>query len=1033
MMKAKNGGEFMLPPMIDTRDMQALIQKMSEMVPYYTPEWRFTPEDPDPGTALFSIFSEMFMENIKRLNRTPVKNFIAFLNLLDVSILTAKPASSYVTFNLSLGAQEAVYLPAGTQVTGKSTDGKDDLIFETEKSMLVTPAVLSSIYKVSTKQDKIIQISDSFNEDRKDDSLFPIALYNYEQGENLQQHSWYLGHDYLFNIKQSARIEITITHSLQKFMEQTLCGKLANNQNIEWSFSGLEGWIPFDEVKVESNRLILIKNNQHEIVELELEGKTNRWLQGKVKPRMLEEITLKNGDIVIDGIQVKADYYDHLQQGGIAPDLIFSNDLQLENVGMFPFGEQFLPNSTFFISSQEVFSKKAAQIHLQFSLKNVLNRIYPEITQEVDWKLIMKESKLKQPEVTYISVLKVVWEYWNGNGWVLLFSNKQYDEIFYKPGEEIKFHSLKFKCPSDLEQTFVNAQYNYWIRARILTIEDMYSANSIYLTPWVENISLQYEYGAAQHEFMNIFATNNLESKSWLSSEQTSKKSFKPFFSLESKFPGFYMGFASKPAKGPISIFFSLVPQAYTEDQVPLIEWEYLSLRGTKLEWAPLKVADKTDQFIRSGTIKFAGPLDFANASLFGKTQYWIRAVNRDGKFDRNNELQPIPAVKGIYLNTTLVIQQESIENELPDPIGEAGKEEYVLSRYPVVSEAVWVDETSHFGEEDILAFQDDPVHSLEIIRDSEGHIQKSWVKWLRVENFYESESNDRHYITHRSSGKIRFGDGKHGKVPPNPGRDKIKVNYKIGGGKKGNIAAHQIQSLQNSIAFIQSIDNPEPSGGGCDMETLGEALRRGPQLIKHRNRAVTAEDFEWLARQADSNIAKVKCLSNVNANAVKEAGCVTVVVLPKGGSAGLAFSNLKRRVEQYLLERAANSIAFPEKIQVIEPAYIEISIYADLVVNSIEDIIPTEMDTNAKLTDFLDPFRGNYDGKGWDIGQRIHSSTFYALLKSISNVNHVAQLSMTLNKIEQEKRTEISMEAFDHIQHGILVNGIHKITVNVL
>jgi hypothetical protein len=526
---------------------------------------------------------------------------------------------------------------------------------------------------------------------------------------------------------------------------------------------------------------------------------------------------------------------------------------------------------------------------------------------------------------------------------------------------------------------------------------------------------------------------NNLENKFWLHSEQRSKLSFKPFYSLESKFPGFYMGFASKPAKGPISIFISLVPQTYTEEQVPLIEWEYLSLRSSKLEWSALKVADKTDQLIRSGTIKFAGPLDFAYASIFGKTQYWIRAVNRDGKFDRNDNTQPIPAVKGIYLNTTLVIQQESIESELPDPIGQAGKEEYVLSRYPVVNEAVWVDETSHFSEDDILAFQDDPVHSIEIIRDSEGHIQKCWVKWQRVENFYDSESTDRHYITHRSSGKIRFGDGKHGKVPPNAGRDKIKVNYKIGGGKKGNIGAHQIQSLQNSIAFINSVDNPEPSGGGCDMETLGEALRRGPQLIKHRNRAVTAEDFEWLARQADSNIAKVKCLANFNANAVKEAGCVTVVVLPKGGSAGLAFSNLKRRVEQFLLERAANSIAFSEKIQVIEPAYIEISIYTELVVNTIDDIIPTEIETNTKLSQFLDPFRGNYDGKGWDIGQHIHSSTFYALLKSIINVNHVAQLSMTLFKIEQEKRTEISLEMFDLIQHGILINGNHKVTVNVL
>jgi hypothetical protein len=1024
MMKLKNGGEFMLPPMIDKRDLNTLLQKMREMVPYYTPEWRFTPEDPDPGTALFLIFAEMFQENIKRLNRVPIKNFIAFLNLLDVSILTAKPASTYVTFNLSAGAQETVYIPAGTQVLGKSADGKDALIFETEKSMLVTPAVLADVYNVSSKQDKIIRISEDF----------PYALFEFNQGNNLQEHSWYMGHDYLFNIKETAMIEIEITNSLQKFMEQTMCGKLTNNKYVEWTYSGIDGWIPFDEVSSMDNKLFLKKSKTNEIAELEVDGHLCRWIQCKVKPLKIEEVSLKNGEITMDGLKVKADYDDIAQNGGVVPDLIFNNDIQLDQAGMYPFGEQFVPLSMFFISSQEVFSKRSAQITIQFALKSVQNRFYPEASKEVDWKLIMKESKLRPLETTYISVLKVVWEYWNGNGWIKLFSNKAYDEIFYKSGEELSHKTIQFQCPLDLEPTYVNAQFNYWIRARILNIEDMYSLNSVYVSPWLENIRIQYTYGDRKLAFKHCLSANNLASKQWLASEQHNGIPFKPFQALDSKYPGFYMGFSAKPVKGPISIFFSLAPQTYTEDQVPIIEWEYLSLRSNKLEWSVLKVSDQTDNLIRSGTINFAGPTDFALATLFGTALYWIRAVNRDGKFDRKEiDAQPLPSVKGIYMNTTKVIQQESIENESPDPIGEAGKEEYVLSRYPMIKEAVWVDETSHFSEDDIAAFSEENAHLLEIVRDSEGHIQKCWIKWENVDNFYDSLPGDRHYLTHRSSGKIRFGDGKHGKVPPNPGRDKIKVNYTIGGGKKGNIAEHQIKSLQNSIAFINSVDNPEPSGGGCDIETIGEALRRGPQLIKHRNRAVTAEDFEWLARQADSNIAKVKCLANYNANAVKEAGCVTVVIFPKGGSAGIAFANLKRRVEQFLLERAASSIAFLEKIQVIEPAHIEISIYAELVVNTIDDIIPAEIESIAKLTQFLDPFRGNYDGKGWDIGQRIHSSTFYALLKSITNVNHVAQLSMTLNKIENEKRIEISTDSFDQIMHGIIVNGNHKITVNML
>ncbi len=65
----------MLPPLIDPRDIHDLIKRMKDMFPFYTPEWRFTPGDPDPGSALFLIFADMYKENIKRLNRVPLKKF----------------------------------------------------------------------------------------------------------------------------------------------------------------------------------------------------------------------------------------------------------------------------------------------------------------------------------------------------------------------------------------------------------------------------------------------------------------------------------------------------------------------------------------------------------------------------------------------------------------------------------------------------------------------------------------------------------------------------------------------------------------------------------------------------------------------------------------------------------------------------------------------------------------------------------------------------------------------------------------------
>ena len=37
--------------------------------------------------------------------------------------------------------------------------------------------------------------------------------------------------------------------------------------------------------------------------------------------------------------------------------------------------------------------------------------------------------------------------------------------------------------------------------------------------------------------------------------------------------------------------------------------------------------------------------------------------------------------------------------------------------------------------------------------------------------------------------------------------------------------------------------------------------MLRGPRHIKSRDRAITKEDFEWLAHQAAGEIAKARCL----------------------------------------------------------------------------------------------------------------------------------------------------------------------------
>ena len=86
--------------------------------------------------------------------------------------------------------------------------------------------------------------------------------------------------------------------------------------------------------------------------------------------------------------------------------------------------------------------------------------------------------------------------------------------------------------------------------------------------------------------------------------------------------------------------------------------------------------------------------------------------------------------------------------------------------------------------------------------------------------------------------------------IPPAGAHIRVR-RYRTGGGRVGNVAAHEIVTLKSAIPFIGRVDNRRPAAGGVDGETLEAAKTRGPLVLGTRNRAVTARDYEQLAREA--------------------------------------------------------------------------------------------------------------------------------------------------------------------------------------
>ncbi len=132
----------------------------------------------------------------------------------------------------------------------------------------------------------------------------------------------------------------------------------------------------------------------------------------------------------------------------------------------------------------------------------------------------------------------------------------------------------------------------------------------------------------------------------------------------------------------------------------------------------------------------------------------------------------------------------------------------------------------------------------LQVIRNNIGEITEVWVLWQEVPDFYGSGASDRHYMIERQTGKIHFGDGQAGMIPPR-GRNNIRLSfYRTGGGEQGNVRSQTISQLKTTIPYINRVINLEAAVDGTEQETLEHLKLRGAKQLRHRHRAVTLEDI---------------------------------------------------------------------------------------------------------------------------------------------------------------------------------------------
>jgi uncharacterized phage protein gp47/JayE len=418
----------------------------------------------------------------------------------------------------------------------------------------------------------------------------------------------------------------------------------------------------------------------------------------------------------------------------------------------------------------------------------------------------------------------------------------------------------------------------------------------------------------------------------------------------------------------------------------PRLVWEYWNGR----QWTELAVVDETKNFTESGAVQFIGPADMEALAKFEPTpRYWIRV--------RPCPATNAPLLSGVFLNAVRVVQATTVQNELLGASNGGKNQVFRLSKAAVFpGQRILVREPERPPAQEEARIKDEEGEDAVQLRAADGATQV-WVRWHEVKSLYQSGAHSRHYTIDRISGEVRFGDGIHGLIPPE-GRDNILCErYRAGGGASGNQPAGAITQLKTSIPYIAAVSNPVAADGGADAETLTEVQERGPQTLRHRGRAVTPEDFEWLARQAvGTRIARAQCLPNRNRDLESKPGWATVIIVPRGTEKRLVPSvELIQAVEDDFATRSLVTLFAepPARINVIGPGYLPVEVEVEVRPVSLTQAGAVRQAVLKALDTFLHPLTGGPNGQGWAFGRDVYLSELYAAFEAIPGVEHVRRL----------------------------------------
>ncbi|HEX6022663.1 MAG TPA: putative baseplate assembly protein [Solirubrobacter sp.] len=456
----------------------------------------------------------------------------------------------------------------------------------------------------------------------------------------------------------------------------------------------------------------------------------------------------------------------------------------------------------------------------------------------------------------------------------------------------------------------------------------------------------------------------------------------------------------------------------------PPLRWEVS--QGDN-EWAPATVLDDSTGGFNygDGQIELELPPRSAVAPLGGHRLHWLRCRIADTTITGREtqiyahapEISSITAVPmGARLPATHAAR---VEKEIIGVSDGTPGQVFPLRHKPVLKLA--------------------PGETLEVQDPESG----DWARWEPREDFVGSTEFDRHFVVDLVSGEIEFGPAiretsgrwaQYGAVPPK-GAVLRMTRYRHGGGRDGNVTADSLTVLKSTIPGVDTVTNPEAASGGVDAEIISHARQRAAMEIRSRYRAVTAEDFEFLAGEASPRVARAVCIPPRNG------GPVPLHLVPRIHPADrrlhfdelMPDEDLLNEVAEYLDDRRL----IGTQVELKPCRYRGLSVVVNLQARPLADTSRVEQDVAHALYTYLNPLVGgdpSGPGQGWPFGRALNQGELYGVVHAVDGVEFVRILRIYETNLETGEQsakpagTHIVLEPDELMASGLhIVKATHR------